>query len=158
MTLPMEWEYTCPETEPDPALESRIYNRIVPSSCFTSDDDTKIARQCYFEDHNVSLCEVVEGWRKRPYCWVCFAPDVNGNNVVEHEHDNRLVDSKKLTPGKFRARACRSCNSIESHAKKIPEADKRFDYWAKKKGWNTDEEKRFYFSNLRDLGYLSDSF
>tara|TARA_B100000963_G_C22633109_1_gene676042 strand:+ start:1589 stop:2098 length:510 start_codon:yes stop_codon:yes gene_type:complete len=169
MSVPMEWELTNPISENDNNLKNRIYNRLVPKDCFKSEDNySNIDRQVYFElhhginlndTHDKILERMVTDWKSKPYCWVCYDLDEENNNIIEHEHDISLSsDISSNYPGKFRSRACRRCNAIESHAKTIHNKMDRFNYWAMKKNWNTNEEREFFYSNLLTLGYLEDYF
>ena len=82
----------------------------------------------------------------------------NNKCIIEHQHDINKPSIYSTTiinyAGCFRSMACKRCNSIEAQAKKIKNIEARFNYWADKNNWTTQEQKEFYFIRLSERGYL----
>ena len=166
--IPMEWEYTENPNENDIKLmEIKIYNRVVPQECFNrsryctiKQEDQKL-RQKYFERYNgfnekkeQILRRLAIEWLNKPYCWICYEKETNYKKcIIEHLHDinkpSIYSTNTNNYAGRFRSKACKHCNSIESQAKNINNITDRFKYWSYKKNWITQEEKEFYYIRLQ---------
>jgi len=163
---PMDWEYTNKNIQTTLNDKNRILNRIVPRHCFSQNNfgiQINIKRDKYFVEMNKSwgltkenIIDNINRERySKPYCRICHKGEFN-ELVLDHWHDLNKPGKYNLHeyPGYFRAFICKSCNSIESHAKKITNIDDRKNYWCEKKEW-TFVNRDFFLDNLKNLGYLN---
>lgn len=171
--IPMDWELTENPTETAiRSMEYQLYNCIVPQECFNRsryciiNKNDKQLQQEYFERYNginetkeQILRRISLDYLKRPYCWICYNNETHYNKcIIEYKHDIHKPSLYSISSnnyaGRFRAKACKHCNSIETQAKNITNIVDRFKYWSIKKKWTTPKEKLFYYRILQKYGYL----